>query len=1309
MKKFLAFVLSLAMLLSLVIVPVWAEEPEGENKGPLVGEGRYPNLFNPDTQVTETLDSESYNSAESGITANQLWESGTTRITDQKGKNLYFGKGSTKDNPTIVWIRGAVTVEPKIQIPYGLNESDNAFVIFVGLGDGAKLILQGGMTLVTQDGKEAQDNSQPFVAFAGNLELVASDPKRNPIKVNYVVMADGATLKIDNNIYTDAEDEDCTFLDINTESWTPAARLRTTSGTAPYSMKLATGGQIRYESVQVENDSGPYGGTKNRVITNTGNEDITIKRLPENDNGEVTVEASQSVEITSREGTIKFQVSDGGPAKIRFARRYMWVEEGTVTIAKNIARRELQVQVHNVVDSEGKDSLKDSKRVFVSFTGKNNTDSNNTDSITLTAGTDAIKAEMVVPDGSTVALEKGTSADNNAVAHVSSSGLYTTTGVTTLHFDADANMYVMSGKASFGVQSAEPTENTGSIFGGGTGAKITNDATNASGTTVTVQGNSEGKIDVVTVPKDAAITVNERDKGVDGAGADKKYSNPSGGDISITLSNAKSPELSNGDSVSLDSQNTDIYVNGIYVVNDGKTGSVEVVAASGDAPVEVKVDETEVAKITLDSGKQVIIDGITYTGEENGTVITVTGAKGSVYAVANSALEATAGEAFASGAELQGTNQNRVSITSGKVKVSFAAVNQTIRLTGTFTATDGKTGKDVTGSGYLQAGHKNVTATITNTAEKVTVTGSPGLKALYGKEASPSDLAVMEEKPLTGLLITKPVQTHTITVTVTKGTASWAGQENGLASGTITVEDGGSTTINFAPDIGCVLESVTVDGTSGQLTDGKYTFENVTEDHSIEVVYSLDTGDGNEGSYAYTVNYYFDGTLDSALTVNASGAPGAAIPYDRSAKTHNDENYAFDRVDFGSGDGKITEDPAKNVVNVYYAKDAIGNGTDGSDTTGKTPDGIPDKYQITVTFKVQNGYWGEVDAASSDGADKVVVLTRKDGENYSESAAVHLSAEDIPVVGNNPANNYTAGSWDKTPDTETDITSNEIYTYTYTARSGSSGSNPAGGRPGGGTSGGGTSGKPSSSDTTPKPPALNTADHFAYIIGDGTLGPDGLPMVRPEDAITRAEVATIFFRLLTDEIRSQYWSTTNSYPDVAQDDWFNNAISTLSRMGILNGKPDGNFCPNDSITRAELTKIAVLFFEYEHEDRESRFSDIKGHWAEDYITAAEKFGFINGYPDGTFCPDAPIQRSETMAIINRVLSRKPHKDRLYDGMTVWSDNLDTSAWYYADVQEATNSHEYDPSESVETWTGLTAPRNWSELEKIWSNANSGKS
>ena len=226
------------------------------------------------------------------------------------------------------------------------------------------------------------------------------------------------------------------------------------------------------------------------------------------------------------------------------------------------------------------------------------------------------------------------------------------------------------------------------------------------------------------------------------------------------------------------------------------------------------------------------------------------------------------------------------------------------------------------------------------------------------------------------------------------------------------------------------------------------------------------------------------------------------------------------------------------------------------------------------------------------------------------------------------------------------------------------------------------------------PSQLNTDDHYAYVIGY----PDG--SVHPNGEITRAEVATIFFRLLRDDVRSANFTTYNAYTDVSADKWYNNPISTMSRLGIIKGYPDGTFRPNDPITRAEFAAIAARFDEHKAAKLAS-FTDIYGHWAVSEISLAYENGWIKGYNDGTFRPNRNITRAEAMALINRVLNRAPEKPSdLLNNMNKWTDNMDTTKWYYLDVQEATNSHDYTrKTNNYEMWKKMLTDPDWAKYER----------
>ena len=236
-------------------------------------------------------------------------------------------------------------------------------------------------------------------------------------------------------------------------------------------------------------------------------------------------------------------------------------------------------------------------------------------------------------------------------------------------------------------------------------------------------------------------------------------------------------------------------------------------------------------------------------------------------------------------------------------------------------------------------------------------------------------------------------------------------------------------------------------------------------------------------------------------------------------------------------------------------------------------------------------------------------------------------------------------------------------------------------------------------------PALqaNTDDHYSYLIGysDGT--------VRPNGKITRAEVATIFFRLLDDDTRAKYWSSENNFSDVSADKWYNNAVSTLSNMGVIGGYADGTFRPDAPISRAEFAKIAVSFTQNNGSAVYNYFTDVKTtDWFAPYVTAAKDAGLIEGYSDGSFKPESKITRAEACAIVNRTLGRKPSKAHMKISDRIDWPDVQTTDWFYEAIMEATNSHTCTMGDRVETWTGKLPQRDWATLETGWANAYTGR-
>ena len=233
--------------------------------------------------------------------------------------------------------------------------------------------------------------------------------------------------------------------------------------------------------------------------------------------------------------------------------------------------------------------------------------------------------------------------------------------------------------------------------------------------------------------------------------------------------------------------------------------------------------------------------------------------------------------------------------------------------------------------------------------------------------------------------------------------------------------------------------------------------------------------------------------------------------------------------------------------------------------------------------------------------------------------------------------------------------------------------------------------------------ALTRDDHYSYLIGyaDGT--------VRPNGKITRAEVATIFFRLLDDDTRAKYWSSENNFSDVSADKWYNNAVSTLSRMGVIGGYADGTFRPDAPISRAEFAKIAVSFTQNNGSAVYNYFTDVKTtDWFAPYVTAAKDAGLIEGYSDGSFKPESKITRAEACAIVNRTLGRKPSKAHMKISDRIDWPDVQTTDWFYEAIMEATNSHTCTMGDRVETWTGKLPQRDWATLETGWANAYTGR-
>ena len=482
----------------------------------------------------------------------------------------------------------------------------------------------------------------------------------------------------------------------------------------------------------------------------------------------------------------------------------------------------------------------------------------------------------------------------------------------------------------------------------------------------------------------------------------------------------------------------------------------------------------------------------------------------------------------------------------------------------------------------------------------------------------------------------------------------------------------GGTTITFYANFDTDEKG---DGNDGEDPDG------IPDKYQVFLKFVADEGGGGKVSVTNRTITFPDNATSGTVTVN-----------DVIATANQDYLFGQWTNDYNS-DTCATETLNANIADVQggttitftasFDKDILVDPTEEDKTPGKPGDGIPDKYQVTVYYEAVNG---TVSFRST-------VVTKKDANDApAKDGTARLTAGHIPTATPNVGYVITSNPWTPaTPVVNMEVADGDKFTITYVfAMPYIPPTDP---------------GTDIEDEDVPLAdlPGLNTVDHYAYIAGyeDGT--------VRPSNNITRAEVATIFFRLFTDEYRETFWATTNPFSDVAFTAWYNNAVSTTANAGIIAGYPDGTFLPNNKITRAEFATIAARFLSEEYVGPDL-FTDISGHWAAEYINRAANAGWISGYPDGSFHPDAYITRAEAMTLVNNMLGRMPHEDHMLENMVKWPDNPET-AWYYEAVQEATNGHDYDwvvedDVRLYEIWTALQENRDWAALEKEWSNAYS---
>ena len=477
------------------------------------------------------------------------------------------------------------------------------------------------------------------------------------------------------------------------------------------------------------------------------------------------------------------------------------------------------------------------------------------------------------------------------------------------------------------------------------------------------------------------------------------------------------------------------------------------------------------------------------------------------------------------------------------------------------------------------------------------------------------------------------------------------------------------------------------------VTDGKFTmpatnvtlkgkFEEKTNPLTYTIIQNFIDGKGNTIEAMKKETHKTIAAEDAAKVTDLNTMIPEDMQKDFTDSASNRYLYVRDETKFST---TTLLDGTK--IDLYYYLDNWKDGdskTSTEDDSATGGDGIPDCYQVLVNYKSGDTNRGSVGPLTME------VLTIKDATTNSpiNKGKVTASGSTATATGSrcyfsnwtNDDNQQIANS--ATLEARTiDAKGGDVYTFTANFGRSSGGSN------------------------RPKPPVveipddvptgLNGKDHYAYVVGY----PDG--MVYPQKNITRAEVATIFFRLLKDETREANMTKSNGYNDMKDGAWYTCAVSTLSKMGIIKGYEDGSFKPDASISRAEFAAIAARF-DPDGDKTPATFSDVSSHWAKDEISIAANHGWIKGYEDGSFKPDQKITRAETMTLVNRVLKRLPEtKDDLHKDMKTWPDNQNESAWFYLAVQEATNSHyqKLKKDGTHETWESMRETRDWAALEK----------
>lgn len=446
--------------------------------------------------------------------------------------------------------------------------------------------------------------------------------------------------------------------------------------------------------------------------------------------------------------------------------------------------------------------------------------------------------------------------------------------------------------------------------------------------------------------------------------------------------------------------------------------------------------------------------------------------------------------------------------------------------------------------------------------------------------------------------------------------------------------------------------------------------------------YGFFAGEIEDGKYDFVVTYYPDGVADADGETREHFVWSINVPVGNFAPAQFSYDVHLTNPQKAKGEYKVET----NVKAVLTPVDS--NGTVGSTETFPVPEltyevkggGSTTEHLMTVIVEGKgNVVVKDVQTVGANDTEVVEIPFGVEKQKFEMEAADGWKLDKVEVTINGKTENL--GDVDKYEMDESLIDGAVLKAVFVKDNDGGSG-------------GGGSHRPNNKPDETPE--ALNGDDHFDYVVGYS----DGL--VHPERNITRAEVASIFFRLLQDDVREKNLTDQNPFNDVFTDDWFNVAVSTMYDMDIVYGRDNNNFDPNAYITRAEFAAIAARF-DSEGYSGENLFTDIDGHWAANQINRAAEKGWISGYPDGTFGPDRYITRAEAVTMINRVLNRLPESaDALHEDMNVFPDNMDTTAWYYLAIQEATSSHEYEKDKGgvYETWTDVLPDCDWAQYLKL---------